>query len=397
MALMHATYKGEDAVPLQQDTEMMSAQDIWLRKYHELWEKLEENTKSSFCTALWKWLAWCDNKAFDTVIHPIPKCVIFLEDLLQEMVDKKSKDPFGTIRVARKALSKIRELQRGVPPPYGEQFSKETLIRSASSKAFAATTEARIGPNSDPLRDGFQATSLDSDEVVRVLDACITHQDHFNGFKVAAMLLLGTSMGFRGDDLMDAKPSLLALTPVVRCVPVPMQVITCSLRTGKKIENQDNSWWSYRLLFKDLWHADKKQDRNALAKPLLSILQEVEGGPIVKSKVLHLFRDSGVILLASGGAGLELLQIWGHWAKGSLGQAYIEKNPLAALQAFAIASGWEQYSFMRRHFLGRALVTVPPEQSCTVASAFGRTCQSELRGMDWHMSCTDCLLLQTSL
>ena len=25
----------------------MSAQDIWLRKYHELWEKLEENTKRS--------------------------------------------------------------------------------------------------------------------------------------------------------------------------------------------------------------------------------------------------------------------------------------------------------------------------------------------------------------
>jgi len=38
-----------------------------------------------------------------------------------------------------------RELQRGVPPPYGEQSSKETLVKSASSKAFAATTEARIG------------------------------------------------------------------------------------------------------------------------------------------------------------------------------------------------------------------------------------------------------------
>jgi hypothetical protein len=48
--------------------------------------------------------AWCDSKGLDTVIHPIPKCVIFLEDLLQEMVDKKSKDPFGTIRVARKAV-----------------------------------------------------------------------------------------------------------------------------------------------------------------------------------------------------------------------------------------------------------------------------------------------------
>jgi len=29
-----------------------------------------------------------------------------------------------------------------------------------------------------------------------------------------------------GDDLMDAKPSLLALTPVDRCSPVPMQPIT---------------------------------------------------------------------------------------------------------------------------------------------------------------------------
>ncbi|DBB15863.1 TPA: hypothetical protein ACH3X3_004053 [Trebouxia sp. C0006] len=155
----------------------MSAQDIWTRKYHELWEKLEKNTKHSFSTALWKWLS--------------------------------------------------RELQRGVPPPYGENFSRETLIRSASSKALAATTEARIGPDADPLRDGFQATSLDQDEVERILDACIKHSDHWSGFKVSAMVLLGTAMGFRGDDLMDAKPSLLALTPVVRSMPVPMQPITC--------------------------------------------------------------------------------------------------------------------------------------------------------------------------
>jgi len=47
----------------------------------------------------------------------------------------------------------------------------------------------------DPLRDGFQATSLDQDEVERILDACILHSDHWNGFRVAAMVLLGTSMG----------------------------------------------------------------------------------------------------------------------------------------------------------------------------------------------------------
>ena len=62
--------------------------------------------------------AWCDSKSFDTVLHPIPKCVVFLEDLLQ-MVDKKSKDPFafGTIRVARKALSKIKLCTQNTEQP----------------------------------------------------------------------------------------------------------------------------------------------------------------------------------------------------------------------------------------------------------------------------------------
>jgi hypothetical protein len=34
----------------------MSAEDIWQRKFDELWLKLEKNTQDSFCTALWKWL-----------------------------------------------------------------------------------------------------------------------------------------------------------------------------------------------------------------------------------------------------------------------------------------------------------------------------------------------------
>jgi len=54
--------------------------------------------------------AWCDKTGLDTVMHPVTKCMIFLEDLLTDMVAKKSKDPFGTIRVARKALSKIRSV-----------------------------------------------------------------------------------------------------------------------------------------------------------------------------------------------------------------------------------------------------------------------------------------------
>ena len=52
--------------------------------------------------------AWCDRKELDTVIHPITKCLMFSEDLLSDVIAKKSKDPYGTIWVARKALSKIR-------------------------------------------------------------------------------------------------------------------------------------------------------------------------------------------------------------------------------------------------------------------------------------------------
>jgi len=46
----------------------MSASDIWARKYHELWEKLEKNTKDSFCTALWKWLVLTGSTAVGIAI-----------------------------------------------------------------------------------------------------------------------------------------------------------------------------------------------------------------------------------------------------------------------------------------------------------------------------------------
>ena len=60
---------------------------------------------------------WCNDKGYDTTIHPIVKCVQFLEDLLALMVAKDSKDPFGNIRVARKALSKIRCALLTAPRP----------------------------------------------------------------------------------------------------------------------------------------------------------------------------------------------------------------------------------------------------------------------------------------
>jgi len=64
----------------------------------------------------------------------------------------------------------------------------------------------------------------------------------------------------------------------------------------------------------------------------------------------------------------------GLWEQGTLQQAYLEKNPLSALVAFAIAAGWDQTSFMRRHFCGRALVKLCPQ----LAKAMSWQCQSVL-------------------
>ena len=64
----------------------------------------------------------------------------------------------------------------------------------------------------------------------------------------------------------------------------------------------------------------------------------------------------------------------GHGARGTLQQAYLEKNHLSALVAFAIAASWDQTSFMRRHFCGRALVRLCPQ----LATAISWQCQSVL-------------------
>lgn len=58
-------------------------------------------------------------------------------------------------------LYQYRGIQRGVSPPYGERFSKETLNKSASSKAFAATTDSAPGCRRDELYFGRTLNTFD--------------------------------------------------------------------------------------------------------------------------------------------------------------------------------------------------------------------------------------------
>ncbi len=79
------------------------------RKQHKrqfLYCPLEVDCKFFWLTNLAKFNCHARSPLHHTGL--VQRQMLFLEDLLAEMVAKNSKDPFGNIRVARKALSKIR-------------------------------------------------------------------------------------------------------------------------------------------------------------------------------------------------------------------------------------------------------------------------------------------------
>ncbi len=54
------------------------------------------------------------------------------------------------------------------------------------------------------------------------------------------------------------------------------------------------------------------------------------------------YRDSGVILLASGGAGMELLQIWGHWFQGLDHRSSAHANSIQCTKQYSVPSCTKQ-------------------------------------------------------
>ena len=247
------------------------------RKHHELWEKLEKNTKDSYCTALWKWIVSLVKNLCSLTDHAKPShhcCLVpykqcthrhgaTIRAMTQQYIQLSSvccslrtywlkwlqrtpKIPLGTSGLPGKhfqdsvcpsdsttschylpcvcfLMSLVRWtcmmsclLQRAsarcsAPPWRGfqqrntDQSSEQQGIccnhrsshRSSSytmsschcmtQNPCCLSNPIAVGPGRHPLRDGFQATSLDHDEVERILDACIQHADHWKIFKVAAM------------------------------------------------------------------------------------------------------------------------------------------------------------------------------------------------------------------
>ncbi|DBA89505.1 TPA: hypothetical protein ACH3X1_004127 [Trebouxia sp. C0004] len=81
---------------------------------------------------------------------------------------------------------------------------------------------------------------------------------------------------------------------------------------------------------------------------------------LVKTKVMHLMRCSGAVSLAAAACSMDVLRVWGRWARseGVVGKSYLPKSPLSALPATGVLAGFGN-NFMTNHAFGRGTVAVP--------------------------------------
>jgi len=81
--------------------------------------ELSPATRKIHCTQLKNWIVFVNRSAgataADYLAHPLDKVASFLEWILATKVAEKSADPHGSARNARKAMAKLRLLQRWTP------------------------------------------------------------------------------------------------------------------------------------------------------------------------------------------------------------------------------------------------------------------------------------------
>lgn len=403
-ALFHLVYNGPGAdTSWTLDDPLLSASQQFEIRLEAHWLGINERTRNNHYSQLRHWLAYVqlqqeNDESYTGIVHNHCKMYKYMEYRLTELIQSGSQDPYGAIDNTRKALAVLRKCQRGIPNP--SDFSLHSMIIAVMIKARQATIAARTGPDRDPMAGGFCSATLSKSEITKIIDTSLTFiQKPFVGVRVGFMISSGIAAGFRGDDLCDLKYSLIGMPPQVEAAPVPMQIVTLALNGGKTntegqreysgfaqhlephldaqghlatnllwdihmnkldiinmIELGDKQWWRFRLLFKTSATATSKTKYDHIYEMMNTILDEID---IFKTKKLHLFRDTGVILLSSFGANIDVMKIWGRWERSAMSLAYVSKNPLAALQAYGTLAGFG-VDFMSRHFLGRALVHVPP-------------------------------------
>ncbi|KAL3140063.1 hypothetical protein ABBQ38_004343 [Trebouxia sp. C0009 RCD-2024] len=171
--------------------------------------------------------------------------------------------------------------------------------------------------------------------------------------------LPGHPGGIRSDADVAWMRQLLQETADIKLWPEERKMNVCKLPLLALIYHNDMSWRSYRMFFRDPSMATSKQTYYDLSTMLLKVAATLPDA-LVKSKVTHLMRCSGTVQLAAAACSMDVLRVWGRWARseGVVGKSYLPKSPLSALPATGILTGFGA-DFMSNHAFGRGTVAVP--------------------------------------
>ncbi|KAL0018601.1 hypothetical protein WJX77_005986 [Trebouxia sp. C0004] len=179
-------------------------------------------------------------------------------------------------------------------------------IRMALAKA--ATAEARQCEEADP---SCSASTLSNEEYASLLDAAMRFPDKQVGLCVAAMVSCGLAAGFRSDDLQDTR-YFMELICSVPAEPLPMQMLALANNAGKA--NQDAQMTYAALANHRQPHLDCLAYLSQLVLHQTNVTSTMPDG-LVKTKVMHLMRCSGTVSVAAAACSMDVLRVWGRWAR----------------------------------------------------------------------------------
>ncbi|KAL3156250.1 hypothetical protein ABBQ32_012525 [Trebouxia sp. C0010 RCD-2024] len=264
---------------------------------------------------------------------------------------------FPSSKAARKALRHLRACQAGIPDDEAK-FPSQPYIAGVTSRAKTATAEARQCEAADP---SCSASTLSNEEYASLLEAAKRFPDKQVGLCVAAMV----SCGLAADDLQDTR-YFMELICSVPAKPLPMQILALANNAGKAnrdaqmtyaalanhrqphldclaylsqlvlyqlnvsklpllalIYQNNTSWRSYRMFFRDPSMATSKQTYYDLSTMLLKVAATMPD-TLVKTKVMHLMHCSGTVSLAAAACSMDILRLWGRWARSEVPVAWID-------------------------------------------------------------------------
>ncbi|KAK9823178.1 hypothetical protein WJX72_000856 [[Myrmecia] bisecta] len=165
-------------------------------------------------------------------------------------------------------------------------------MHRVTSRARAATAEARRSEGADP---SCSSTTLSAEEYAALLDTAMRYPDQQVGLCVAAMVSVSLTAGFRsGHSLLPGAGG--------DCASRATAYASAGDRTQR--------WQGESGRPNDIRCAGQPQAAPA-GLPVIATMTD----PLVKTKVMHLMRCSGLADLAAAACSMDVMRVWGRWAK----------------------------------------------------------------------------------